>query len=199
MIFIRLWMFFAGVLATLFLGWAALVGVPSVQIASVPPQPGLRPYTFEQWHGREIYIREGCVYCHSQQTRPDGFGADQQRRWGRASVPGDYVYDKPHLLGTMRTGPDLWNIGARQPSRDWHLGHLYNPRMVVPASVMPPFPWLFEYKSSLGPLEVAVDVPPSLHPRPGTYVVATREALDLVEYLKGLSHTYPVRRVSSKK
>jgi cytochrome c oxidase cbb3-type subunit 2 len=118
MMFIRLWMFFVGVLATLFLGWAALVGVPGAQVKMVPPQPDLRPYTFEQAYGRQVYIREGCVYCHSQQTRPRGFGADQLRFWGRPSVPGDYFYDKPHLLGTMRTGPDLLNIGARQPSRD---------------------------------------------------------------------------------
>lgn len=183
MIFIRLWMFFLGVLATLFLGWAALVGVPGVQLGAVAPQPGLRPYTFEQAHGREIYVREGCMYCHSQQTRPENFGADQKRRWGRPSVPGDYVYDQPHLLGTMRTGPDLWNIGARQPSRGWHLTHLYNPRLVAPKSVMPPFPWLFR-EAAAGPSDVAVE---------GTNVIATREALDLVEYLTGLNHTYRVK------
>jgi cytochrome c oxidase cbb3-type subunit II len=188
MIFIRLWVFFGGVLATLFLGWAALVGVPGVQIGAVRAQPGLRPYTYAQQHGREIYIREGCAYCHSQQTRPDGFGSDQQRRWGRASVPGDYVFDRPHLLGTSRTGPDLLNIGVRQPSRDWHLEHLYAPRSVVPQSIMPPFPWLFEARHSVGPDDVVVAAP-----RPGEWVVATREALHLVEYLQGLDRTYPVQ------
>jgi len=192
MMFIRLWLFFAGVLATLFLGWAALVGVPGMQLASVAPQQGLRPYTYEQMHGRQIYIREGCAYCHSQQTRAEGFGSDQQRRWGRASVPGDYVYDRPHLLGTSRTGPDLWNIGARQPSRSWHLTHLYNPRSVVRESVMPPFPWLFVEKTEAGPEDVMLDVPPAFRPRAGVSIVATREALDLVEYLLGLDHTYPV-------
>ena len=193
MIFIRLWVFFSGVVATVFLGWAALVGVPGVQIGAVPAQPDLRPYTFPQDHGRRIFIREGCVYCHTQQTRPAGFGSDQQRRWGRASVPGDYVYDCPHLLGTSRTGPDLLNIGARQPSRDWHLAHLYNPRAVVPQSVMPRFPWLFEEKSSVEPDDAVVGVP-----RPGVTVTATREALDLVEYLQGLNRTYPVRDTNPK-
>ena len=188
MMFIRLWMFFAGVLATLFLGWAALIGIPGVQIAAVPPQPGLRPYTFEQAHGREIYVREGCVYCHSQQTRPEGFGSDQQRRWGRPSLPGDYFYDQPHLLGTMRTGPDLLNIGARQPSRDWHLTHLYNPRMVVPQSVMPPFTWLFEERTSTDPTDVVVKVPGNR-----SVIVASREGLDLVEYLLSMNRTYPAR------
>ncbi len=190
MMFIRLWMFIAGALATLFLGWAALVGVPGIQIAAIPPQPGLRPYTHEEAHGREVYIREGCMYCHSQQTRPEGFGADQARRWGRPSVPGDYFYDQPHLLGTMRTGPDLLNIGARQPSRAWHLSHLYNPRLVVKQSIMPPFPWLFEVKSSVGPNDVIVDVPA---PEKGTYVVANQDALDLVSYLLSLNRTYTVR------
>jgi cytochrome c oxidase cbb3-type subunit II len=188
MLFIRLWMFFAGVLATMFLGWAALIGVPGVQLASVPAQPGLQPYTYEQMHGREIYMREGCVYCHTQQTRPQGFGADQKRMWGRPSTPGDYVYDRPHLLGTSRTGPDLLNIGARQPSRDWHLAHLYNPRAVVPESIMPRFPWLFEEKTGVGPLDVPL--------APGSHTVATREALDLYAYLLALNRTYPVRRAA---
>jgi cytochrome c oxidase cbb3-type subunit II len=193
MMVIRMWVFFAGVLATLFLGWAALVGVPGIQIASVPPQAGLRNYTYEQAHGRQIYIREGCLYCHTQQTRPQGFGGDQGRRWGRASVPGDYYYDRPHLLGTSRTGPDLFNIAIRQPSRDWHMSHLYNPRSVVAQSVMPPFPWLFEEKTSAGPLDVVVDVPASFRPRRGLTVVATTEAVDLVQYLLGMDHNYPVR------
>jgi cytochrome c oxidase cbb3-type subunit 2 len=192
MMFIRLWLFFLGVLATLFLGWAALVGVPGIQIGTVPPQPGLRNYTFEQAHGREIYIREGCVYCHSQQTRSTGFGSDQTRRWGRASVPGDYFFDRPHLLGTSRTGPDLLNIGVRQPSRDWHMSHLYNPRSVTPQSVMPPFPWLFEERTSTGPLDVVVDLPEKSRPRPGVAVVAGPEAVDLVNYLLGMDRSYRV-------
>ena len=190
MIFIRLWMFFVGVLAAIFLGWAALIWVPGMQLMKLGPEAGLTPYTYEQEHGRQIYIREGCVYCHSQQTRPIGFGADQKRLWGRPSVPGDYVYDRPHLLGTMRTGPDLLNIGARQPSRDWHYTHLYNARFVTPQSVMPPFPWLFEEKASLGPCDPAVSLPPGTSLRPGVSVVATREALDLVTYLLGMNRTY---------
>ncbi|MCI0527083.1 MAG: cbb3-type cytochrome c oxidase subunit II, partial [Nitrospira sp.] len=120
MMFIRAFTFFLGVLATFFLGWAGLTLIPGIQIREVKPPQELKPYTDEQLRGRAVYIREGCIYCHSQQTRPKGFGADQLRNWGRPSVPGDYVYDKPHLLGTMRTGPDLFNIGARQPSEDWH-------------------------------------------------------------------------------
>jgi cytochrome c oxidase cbb3-type subunit 2 len=192
MMFIRSFFFFLGVFATLLLGWAALVGVPDAMISSeVQPPEGLQRYTAEELYGRSIYIREGCLYCHSQQVRPEGFGSDQARFWGRPSVPGDYVYDKPHLLGTMRTGPDLMNIGVRQPSEQWHLIHLYNPRIVVPGSIMPPFPWLFEEKLSAGPAETVLELPDSLAPK-GKVVVATREAMALTAYLLSLDRSYPV-------
>ncbi len=197
MMFIRTFTFFLGVLATLFLGWAVLIGVPDLQLARLEPAEELQAYTAEQLFGRQIYIREGCVYCHSQQTRPEGFGADQQRFWGRPSVPADYVYDKPHLLGTMRTGPDLFNIGARQPSEDWHLLHLYNPRALVKDSLMPPYPWLFEEKQTAGPDERVIDVPPPFAPA-GRVVVAKPEALALVQYLLGLDHTYPLTQKKAR-
>lgn len=191
MMFIRSFVFFLGVLATLALGWAALVGLPDAMISEIKPPEGLQRYTAEQLYGRSIYIREGCMYCHSQQVRPEGFGADQGRFWGRPSVPGDYVYDKPHLLGTMRTGPDLMNIAVRQPSEDWHLVHLYNPRVVVPGSIMPPFPWLFEEKFSAAPQDKIVALPDSIAPN-GKILVATREGQALVAYLLSLDHSYPV-------
>lgn len=194
MMFIRSFIFFLGVLATLLLGWAGLVGIPNFMISEVQPPKGLERYTYEQSYGRSVYIREGCLHCHSQQVRPVGFGADQERFWGRPSVPADYVYDKPHLLGTMRTGPDLFNIGARQPSEDWHLIHLYNPRIVSPGSVMPPFPWLFEEKISAAPDDKVIILPDSIAPR-GKVVVATREGRALTAYLIGMNHTYPVSQV----
>lgn len=191
MMFIRSFVFFLGILATLLLGWAALVGVPDAMISEIQAPEGLQRYTAEELFGRLIYIREGCTYCHSQQTRPEGFGSDQARFWGRPSVPADYVFDKPHLLGTMRTGPDLLNIAVRQPSEDWHLVHLYNPRIVVPGSIMPPFPYLFEEKLSAGPNERALALPDSIAPK-GKVVVAGREAKALTAYLLSLDRTYPV-------
>src|SRR3972149_2697191 len=191
MMFFRSFLFFFGVLATLLLGWAGLVGMPDAMISEIPPPEGLQRYTAEQLYGRSIYIREGCLYCHSQQVRPEGFGSDQARFWGRPSVPGDVVFDKPHLLGTMRTGPDLINIAARQPSEDWHLTHLYNPRIVVPGSLMPPFPWLFEEKVSAGPQDKILALPDSIAPK-GKVVVATREGLALTAYLLSLDRSYVV-------
>ncbi|MEX0602188.1 MAG: cbb3-type cytochrome c oxidase subunit II [Bacteroidota bacterium] len=187
----RTFFFFFGVLATVLLGWVALVGVPDAMISEIQPPEGLRRYTAEELFGRSIYIREGCLYCHSQQVRPEGFGSDQDRFWGRPSVPGDYVFDKPHLLGTMRTGPDLLNIAVRQPSEQWHLIHLYNPRLVSPGSIMPPYPWLFEEKLSAGPNDVVLALPDSLAPM-GKVVVATREGTALLRYLLSLDRSYPV-------
>ncbi len=104
------------------------------------PVEGLKPYTALQLEGRDIYIREGCVQCHSQMIRP--FRAETER-YGHYSVAGESVYDHPFLWGSKRTGPDLARVGGRY-SDDWHRAHLYNPRNVVPESKMPSYPWLVE-------------------------------------------------------
>ena len=106
------------------------------------PVDGLKPYTALQLEGRDIYIREGCVQCHSQMIRP--FRAETER-YGHYSVAGESVYEHPFLWGSKRTGPDLARVGGRY-SDDWHRAHLYNPRNVVPESKMPAYPWLVEYK-----------------------------------------------------
>lgn len=193
MMFIRSFLFFLGVLATFLLGWAGIVGIPDSMISRLEPPADLKRYTGEELYGRSIYIREGCVYCHSQQPRPRGFGGDQQRFWGRPSVPADYTYDRPHLLGTMRTGPDLLNIAVRQPSEDWHYLHLYNARLVTSGSIMPPYPWLFETKPTAGPDEKQLAVPDSAAPR-NSVVVPTREGKALVAYLLSLDRSYDASR-----
>ena len=106
------------------------------------PVAGLKPYTALQLEGRDIYIREGCVGCHSQMIRP--FRAETER-YGHYSVAGESVWDHPFLWGSKRTGPDLARVGGRY-SDDWHRAHLYNPRNVVPESKMPAYPWLVENK-----------------------------------------------------
>jgi len=181
----------SGAMVTLALATATLVVVPYLQLSDVQPSDGLKAYTSAQIRGREQYIKNGCVYCHTQQPRSQSQAPDFKRGWGRASVASDYFYDSPHLLGTMRTGPDLFNIGARQPSADWNLGHLYQPRAYVPGSIMPSYPYMFEVKDKAEPGDKVVSLPPSYAP-PGQVVVARPEALDLVEYLLGLDHTYPV-------
>lgn len=169
---------------------SALVVVPYMLVRDAKPATGLKPYTAAELRGRQQYIANGCVYCHSQQPRAAAFAPDTKRGWGRPSVAGDYAYDSPHLLGTMRTGPDLLNIGARQPSDQWHLGHLYQPRAFVPGSIMPAFPFLFDAKDKAETGDVLISLPPGREPA-GKVVVAGPEALDLVAYLKSLDRTYP--------
>ena len=101
------------------------------------PVEGMKPYTALQLEGRDIYIREGCVGCHSQMIRP--FRAETER-YGHYSVAGESV-GPPVPVGLKRTGPDLARVGGRY-SDDWHRAHLYNPRNVVPESKMPAYPWL---------------------------------------------------------
>lgn len=181
----------AGAMVTLGLATAALVVLPYIQVRNTPKAPALKPYTEAQLRGREVYVANGCVYCHSQQPRTREFGPDFERGWGRASVPGDYFFDKPHLLGSMRTGPDLFNIGARQPSKDWQLGHLYQPRAYSPGSNMPSYPFLFYVKDAVDPGEEVLTLPPAYAPT-NKVVVPKPEALDLVSYLIGMNHTYPI-------
>jgi cytochrome c oxidase cbb3-type subunit 2 len=183
----------AGALAIVTFSIVALVVMPYflTRQTTQPAKPA--PYTTSQQAGRAVYIANGCIYCHSQQPRDPSIAPDQQRGWGRPSVPADYVHDQPHLLGTMRTGPDLFNIAVRQPSRDWHLGHLYQPRAYMAQSIMPAYPFFFEERT--GPAqagEVVVTLPPGAA-RTGVRIVARPEAIVLVDYLLSLDHTYPVR------
>jgi cytochrome c oxidase cbb3-type subunit I/II len=97
-------------------------------------------YNEQQQLGRAVYIREGCWYCHSQFVRPV---TGETRRWGPVSQAGEYAYDMPHLFSTRRIGPDLTRVGLKY-SDEWHLAHFWDPRMVVPDSIMPRFAGLFD-------------------------------------------------------
>lgn len=154
------------------------------------PLPGSAPLTETERTGMEIYVSEGCAYCHTQQVRPL---AQDTFRYGRASAPGDYARlgprgiwrQTPSILGTERTGPDLSNIGERQPGATWHHIHLYQPRALVEGSVMPAFPWLYEVTVRPDSEDVVVPVPAAYAPTNGQ-VVATDEAKALVAYLLAL-------------
>ena len=110
------------------------------QTSTTLPVAGLKPYGALQLTGRDLYIREGCVGCHSQMIRP--FRAETER-YGHYSTAGEFIYDRPFLWGSKRTGPDLHRVGERY-SDAWHITHLINPRDVVPESIMPSYPWLAE-------------------------------------------------------
>jgi len=111
-------------------------------------------YTPQEKRGRHVYIREGCWYCHSQYVRPV---TGEDRRWGPVSQAGEYVFDQPHLLSTRRIGPDLTRVGLKY-GNGWHAAHHWNPRDVVPDSIMPRFPWLFDPTTTSGG-----DGPPELN------------------------------------
>jgi cytochrome c oxidase cbb3-type subunit 2 len=181
----KAYIFVFGGTSTITLSMFLFVLAPRIQVSAIN-KAGLSaqaPYTETELKGRHVYIENGCVYCHSQQVRDPSAGADKFFGWGRASLPSDYIYDKPHLLGTMRTGPDLSNIGSRQPSRDWQLLHLYNPRMLVGWSIMPRFPFLFEVKTAdTAPVPGAVALPGT----PKTWLIPSEQAEDLVAYLLSL-------------
>ena len=132
------------VMIVIALSWAGMVEIVPLfwHEDTNKPVEGLKPYTAVQLEGRDIYIREGCHVCHTQMVRP--FRAETER-YGPYSTSGESVYEHPFLWGSKRTGPDLARLGGRY-SDEWHRAHLYNPRDVVPESVMPSYPWLFENK-----------------------------------------------------
>lgn len=111
-------------------------------------QPGtqLEPYTAAELDGRDIYMRESCGVCHTQHIRPL---LAEVERYGPYSRSGEFVYDRPFLWGSKRTGPDLHRIGGKY-SDEWHRVHMMNPRAVVPDSIMPAYPWLADTPANRG-------------------------------------------------
>jgi len=172
----------AGGSTLVYLGLALLMGVlPGITLSQTPHGPGVKPLTAIEAEGREVYVANGCSYCHTQQVRP----LDQDKLFGRPSAPGDFAYQTPELLGSERTGPDLTNIGTRQPSDVWQYIHLYNPRAVVPESIMPSFAWLFDVVDK-APADVApVPLPAAYAPAKGV-VVPSPKAQALLAYLRSL-------------
>ncbi|MEZ5149345.1 MAG: cbb3-type cytochrome c oxidase subunit II [Bacteroidales bacterium] len=152
---------------------------------------GAVPLSEAEFAGKQSFIANGCVACHTQQVR----NVDMDRVWGkRPGIAADYAGIKrtdfwrntATLMGTERTGPDLTDIGTRQPSMAWNLLHLYQPRAVVENSIMPAYPWLFEVKEEIGQDEIEVVVPEKFRGNIKGKIVAKQEALNLVSYLQSL-------------
>jgi len=167
---------------------------PAYQIQPTQPLPTMEAFTAQELRGLHLYVKENCMACHTQQVR----NIEMDETWGkRPSIPSDYYYSKqrldlwrqsPSVLGSERTGPDLTNVGQRQSGMEWHLLHLYNPRIVVSESIMPSYPWLFELKdaSSINEKDHLVSVPEAFLKNTSQKVVASQKALDLVAYLQTL-------------
>jgi cytochrome c oxidase cbb3-type subunit 2 len=154
------------------------------------PYEGIEPYPALELAGRDIYVREGCYACHSQQIRP--FRSETER-YGPYSVAGEFVYDRPFQFGSKRTGPDLARVGKRY-SDDWHRIHLINPRDVVPESNMPGYPWLADamidgelMKNKLRGLQILGDPYSDEEVAAAPGAVAGKSELDaLIAYLQNL-------------
>lgn len=171
-----------GLSASIFIVLSIIIGIlPAYEAQKTPPLDGIEYSSAEVAPGRALYIKEGCGTCHTQFVRALPVDAP----YGRGSIPEDFALEDPPLLGTQRTGPDLANIGLRQPSDVWNLIHLYNPRAVVRTSVMPGYPWYFEEKDAAQEGDVVVAVPDGYKPA-GKVIVAKQEAIDIVRYLQSL-------------
>ena len=131
--------FFFGVGIFVVIAFAGLVMIIPHFIQQSRPLIGTKPYTTLELTGRQVYIKEDCVACHSQLVRPFKHETD---RYGSYSLSGEYAYDRPFLWGSKRTGPDLMRVGNYRTT-DWHENHMMDPVAVVPGSIMPRYPWLF--------------------------------------------------------
>ena len=176
--------------------------VPAIEMQeSVQPLSKAKDLSEKERDGLHTYIAEGCVACHTQQVR----NIEMDEVWGeRPSLPSDYYYSKqrmnfwqqsPSLLGSERTGPDLTSVGKRQPSKDWHLIHLYNPRIVVKESIMPPYPWLFKEVVRADSTDTKVNIPKKFLRDTSKIVIATEKGLNLVKYLQSLKQIDPTFKI----
>jgi cytochrome c oxidase cbb3-type subunit I/II len=115
--------------------------IPTIVVKSnIPTIAAVKPYSPLELEGRDLYIREGCVGCHSQMIRPF---RSEVVRYGDYSKAGEYVYDHPFLWGSKRTGPDLHRVGAKYPDI-WHFNHMWDPQRISTKSIMPGYKWLFD-------------------------------------------------------
>jgi cytochrome c oxidase cbb3-type subunit 2 len=217
---------FAGIFGAFAISCGAMVLIPHRQLASLQPQvqwdegqnsPGDVFPQPRHMSGRDVYISEGCFYCHSQQVRDPQYGPDMERGWGsRRTVARDYIFEDVPLLGSMRLGPDLSNFGwtAKVAQKDgtekstgmwrneheddpkkpaarneqWIYKHLYSPRTIFTHSKCPPFRFLFEMK------EIGEKVSPNAPAHDEKYEwVPTLKAEKLAQYLLSLDHSHELK------
>ena len=122
--------------------------------SNVPTIASVKPYTALELQGRDLYIKEGCSNCHTQMVRP--FRSETER-YGEYSKAGEFVYDRPFLWGSKRTGPDLHRVGGKYP-HSWHYNHMLDPTSMSPGSIMPPYPWLLDNETDYSTLPAKIRV-----------------------------------------
>ncbi len=195
---------FLGIFTALVLSWVGLLLTAQNQIGGLsqfkdPADDQLYPQPLSGLanQGRLVYQDLGCVTCHTQQVRREGFGVDLARKWGqRGGYARDYIRDQTVLIGSSRTGPDLRNTGNTElhayADADYFYQLLYAPASVAPGSMMPAHPFLFDVHPVAGrqPSAHALKLSSKYAPGPGLEVVPTARAHALVAYLQGLKDTY---------
>lgn len=198
---------FVGVFAILGLSWAGLLLTAHRQLGSLsqfkdPVDEALYPQPLSGLadQGRLVYQDLGCVTCHTQQVRREGFGADLERQWGtRGSYARDYIRENTVLIGQSRLGPDLRNVGARPYAEaDYFYKMLYAPQSLAAGTNMPAHRFLFEMRPTADrqPSSKALKLTGKYAPAAGYEVVPTPLAEALVAYLQSLkdSYDYPLER-----
>ncbi len=213
---------FAGLLGTFAVSTYVMVLMPQAQLGGLQPNFVEDEGKYTEIYpvqngaadqGREIYVREGCYVCHSQQVRDPQMGTDIERGWGaRRTVARDYLFDRPTLLGNSRLGPDLANAGAstwrnepkddtRKPKkRDaaWHYLHLYAPRSIITESNHPRYKYLFEERPISGQRSSeALDLTGPNAPEEGVQIVPKPAAKALAAYLQTLDRTFPLKEATA--
>ena len=197
---------FLGIFAVLASSWTGLI------LSNQISYGGLTPFVDKEENvaypqqlsglaaqGKLVYQDLGCVACHTQQVRRPGTSADDKRGWGdRQSVARDYLWEERVVLGSLRAGPDLRNIGARKQVGDrkyddpaWHYRHLYDARLTSPGSNMPPYPFLFEQRKVVGQPSPGAVILPTPYAAPAGYeIVPTARGAALVAYLMNRKDTF---------
>lgn len=206
---------FAGIFATFALGWFGSVLVPHHQIGQLKAQvdeenADIYPVNIggAANQGRDVYVSNGCVYCHSQQVRDPMNGSDIERGWGsRRTVARDYLYASPALLGSSRMGPDLTNYGVKAEAPElkykadaaWHYAHLYSPKSLVAHSNMPSYRFLFEKRKISGQRSAdALNLKGKDAVEEGYEVVPKPEAKALVAYMLSLDRSHSLEEVKTQ-
>ena len=160
---------------------------------NVPTISSVKPYTPLELLGRDLYIREGCVGCHSQMIRPL---RSETERYGEYSKAGEFVYDHPFLWGSKRTGPDLHRVGGKYPDA-WHYNHMENPRSTSPGSIMPKYPWLLSQKLETNSLPARIKALRRVGvPYPDNYEETAGR--DLVKQAKGITQNLEAGMVKAQ-
>ena len=195
--------------------------IPTFLVKSnIPTIASVKPYTPLELQGRDIYIREGCYNCHSQMIRPFRY---EVARYGEYSKAGEFVYDHPFQWGSKRTGPDLARVGGKYPD-SWHFNHMYDPTSMVPGSIMPSYPSLFDRELDTGTTNSKIHAMRKMGvPYPNGYeatanddlkkqaeditanlkndkidIPATREVIALIAYLQRLGTDIKVKAAATK-